>query len=82
MDTKEPAGAPRAEPQLPDRVQCPTCCRMAPITSRSMGLWFFECELCLTTGAVPEPVMAVETTEAVETADAIETAEAIKTTDL
>jgi hypothetical protein len=54
MKEPEPAEAPR-DRQLPDRVQCPNCCRMAPITSRSMGLWFFECELCLTTGAVPDP---------------------------
>ncbi len=38
-----------------DRVQCPNCCRLAPVTSRRMGLLFFECELCLTSGATPEP---------------------------
>ncbi len=37
-----------------DKVQCPNCCRMAPVTERKMGLLFFECELCGTTGAVPE----------------------------
>jgi hypothetical protein len=46
------AGPDRA---IPGRVQCPNCCRMAPVTSRSMGLLFFQCELCETTGATPDP---------------------------
>lgn len=36
------------------RVQCPNCCRMAPVVRRDMGLLFFRCELCLSVGAVPE----------------------------
>lgn len=43
----------RAAPP-PDRVQCSNCCRLAPVTARRMGLLFYECELCLTTGAVPD----------------------------
>jgi hypothetical protein len=38
-----------------DWVQCPNCCRLARVTSRSMGLLFYQCELCLTTGATPDP---------------------------
>jgi hypothetical protein len=38
-----------------DRVPCPNCCRTAPVTGRSMGLLFFQCELCETTGATPDP---------------------------
>jgi hypothetical protein len=37
------------------RVQCPNCCRMATVVRREMGLLFYECELCLTVGAIPEP---------------------------
>jgi hypothetical protein len=37
------------------RVQCPNCCRLALVTSRSMGLLFYRCELCETVGASPEP---------------------------
>jgi hypothetical protein len=36
------------------RVQCPNCCRLAPVIRREMGLLFYRCELCLTVGAVPE----------------------------
>jgi hypothetical protein len=36
------------------RVQCPNCCRLAYVVRRNMGLLFYECELCGTTGAVPE----------------------------
>lgn len=38
-----------------DKVQCPNCCRLAPVTSRSMGLLFYQCELCETVGATPDP---------------------------
>lgn len=38
-----------------DKVQCPNCCRLAPVTSRSMGLLFYQCELCETMGATPDP---------------------------
>lgn len=37
------------------RVQCPNCCRLAFVTSRGMGLLFYECELCGTRGAAPDP---------------------------
>lgn len=51
---------PRAEPQArdSDRVQCPNCCRLAPVTSRSMGLVVYRCELCFTVGALPDPASA------------------------
>jgi hypothetical protein len=53
-----------AEPVIPDtnppthpagKVQCPNCCRLAPVVSRRMGLLFFECELCGSVGATPDP---------------------------
>ena len=37
------------------RVQCPNCCRLARVTGRSMGLLLYQCELCLTVGAAPDP---------------------------
>jgi hypothetical protein len=33
---------------------------MAPVVSRGMGLLFYRCELCLTTGAVPEPAPIID----------------------
>ena len=36
------------------RVQCPNCCRLAPVVRQAHGLLFFECELCGATGATPE----------------------------
>ena len=36
------------------KVQCPNCCRLAPVTGRNLGLLFFRCELCGTSGATPE----------------------------
>jgi rubredoxin len=39
---------------LPDRVQCPNCCRLARVTSRRMELVFYECDLCGSVGAAPE----------------------------
>ena len=48
----------RIEPASVERVQCPNCCRLAPVTSRSMGLMFYRCELCLTIGAAPDPAAA------------------------
>jgi hypothetical protein len=47
----EPAGV---DPATATKVQCPNCCRLAPVVSRSMGLLFYHCELCHTTGAAPE----------------------------
>ena len=38
-----------------ERVQCPNCCRLARVTSRSMGLLFYRCDLCEAVGAVPAP---------------------------
>jgi hypothetical protein len=38
-----------------DKVQCPNCCRLAPVTSRSMGLLFYKCDLCEAVGATPDP---------------------------
>jgi hypothetical protein len=35
-----------------ERVQCPNCCRLAPVTRRDRGLRFYRCELCFTEGAV------------------------------
>jgi len=52
--SREPNAA-RAEEGRTDRVQCPNCCRLAPVTNRSMGLLFYRCELCETVGAVPDP---------------------------
>jgi hypothetical protein len=49
----EPSEAADDAPAV-TRVQCPNCCRMAPVVRREMGLVFYECELCLTVGAVPE----------------------------
>ncbi len=40
-----------------ERVQCPICCRLAPVTGRSMGLVSYRCDLCLTVGALPDPRM-------------------------
>ena len=55
MSASDPPAAPSsADGGQPDRVQCSNCCRLAPITGRRMGLLFYECELCLTTGAVPD----------------------------
>jgi hypothetical protein len=34
-----------------EHVQCPNCCRLAPVVDRRMGLLFYECELCGTRGA-------------------------------
>ena len=48
------SGVP-ARAQAVDKVQCPNCCRMARVTERRMGLLFFECELCGTVGATPDP---------------------------
>jgi hypothetical protein len=31
---------------------------MATVVRREMGLLFYECELCLTVGAIPEPGQA------------------------
>jgi hypothetical protein len=45
------------QPASGERVQCPNCCRLAPVTSRRMGLMFYRCELCLTTGAAPDPTV-------------------------
>lgn len=36
-------------------VQCPNCCKLAPVTARQMGLLFYRCELCGSVGATPEP---------------------------
>lgn len=38
----------------PERVQCPNCCRLAPVIARGMGLLYYRCELCHTIGAAPE----------------------------
>ena len=37
-----------------DRVQCPNCCKLAPVIARQMGLLFYRCELCGAVGATPE----------------------------
>jgi hypothetical protein len=50
----EPGQARVDRPQS-DSVQCPNCCRLAPVTTRSMGLLFYKCELCETVGAAPDP---------------------------
>ena len=49
----------RTQPDAPGaatgiRVQCPNCCRLANVVRRSMGLLFYECELCRTVGAFAE----------------------------
>jgi ribosomal protein L37AE/L43A len=59
-DTIKPAagtqGVPAGVHQAAiDKVQCPNCCRMAAVTERRMGLLFFQCELCETVGATPDP---------------------------
>jgi hypothetical protein len=51
-DISVPHNRPAEDGQA--RVQCPNCCRMAPVVRRDMGLLFFRCELCLSVGAVPE----------------------------
>lgn len=48
-------GAPAGARHSVEKVQCPNCCRMAPVTERRMGLLFFRCELCETVGATPDP---------------------------
>jgi hypothetical protein len=45
---------PESDPQAVTRLQCPNCCRLACVVKRSMGLLFYECELCGTVGAIPE----------------------------
>ena len=40
-------------PQSMGKVQCPNCCRLAPVIRRGAELLYFRCELGLTTGAVP-----------------------------
>ena len=52
---------PKTEAQRPEArdvspsVQCPNCCKLAPVTARQMGLLFYCCELCGSVGATPEP---------------------------
>ena len=48
------APQPSDDPNL-GKVQCPNCCKLAPVTTRSMGLLFYRCGLCETVGAVPDP---------------------------
>jgi hypothetical protein len=45
-DVPDTAGA-----GVEEHVQCPNCCRLAAVVDRRMGLLFYECELCGTTGA-------------------------------
>lgn len=57
-DAPEPpdaVGPPEGAAAPPDCVPCPNCCRLALVVSRSMGLLFYRCELCLSVGAVPAP---------------------------
>ena len=44
----------RPETRDRQRVQCPNCCKLAPVTARQMGLLFYRCELCGSVGATPE----------------------------
>jgi ribosomal protein L37AE/L43A len=54
-DERPDPGGERAETR---DVQCPNCCKRAPITARRMGLLFYRCELCGSVGATPEPAEA------------------------
>jgi len=58
FDTDPPDGAAPlhvdGQSAVPDRVQCPNCCRLAPVTRRETGLLFYRCELCFTVGALPD----------------------------
>ena len=46
IGTSAPIAAERSQ-----RVQCPNCCQLAPVTGAAMGLLVFHCELCGSTGA-------------------------------
>lgn len=54
-DAPAHAHAPASPPASDERVPCPNCCRLAPVTGRHMGLIEYRCELCFTVGATPDP---------------------------
>ena len=61
MSDPEPDGSDRSRPTAEGGiapagdVPCPNCCRRARIIRRDQGLLFYECELCLSVGAMPDP---------------------------